>query len=278
MKSLIIKIIGNYYNVLSYFSQDYAANKALKLFTTPRKGYIKEKQADFLGTAFKEELIYNQLPVMTYRWLGKKETILLAHGWESNASRWKKLIKQLNKSGFNVVALDAPAHGRSGSKDFNAILYSEFIAVVAKRFKPSILIGHSVGGMSSVFFQQKYQLESVHKLVLLGTPSEFTDVMGRYTNMLGYNQRITKRIDSIIIERFGKTSEEFSTSKIIRELNQQSLIIHDEDDAIIPYNDAILIHKHARKGQLITTKGFGHSLNNETITSYIEEFIEAESL
>lgn len=77
MKSLIIKIIGNYYNVLSYFSQDYAANKALKLFTTPRKGYIKEKQADFLGTAFKEELIYNQLPVMTYRWLGKKKRFYL---------------------------------------------------------------------------------------------------------------------------------------------------------------------------------------------------------
>lgn len=277
MKSLLIKIIGNYYNLLSYFSQDYAANKALKLFSIPRKGYIKEKQADFLGTAFKEELTYNQLPIMTYRWLGKKETILLAHGWESNAARWKKIIKQLNKSGFQVIALDAPAHGRSGSREFTAMLYAEFIAVTAKRFKPNIIIGHSVGGMSAVFFQQKYKLESVRKLVLLGAPSEYTDVLERYTNMLGYNQRITKRLNTIIIERFGKTSEEFSTSKIIKELNQQSLIIHDEDDAIIPYNDAVLIHKHAQKGQLITTKGFGHSLNNDTVSSYIEEFIRAES-
>lgn len=273
MKSIIIKILGSYYNLLSYFSRDYAANKALKLFTTPRKGRIKEKHADFLGTAFKEELNYNKIPVMTYRWLGKKETILLAHGWESNAARWKKLIKKLNHSGYHIVALDAPAHGRSGGKQFNAVLYAEFIAVAAKRFKPSIIIGHSVGGMSTVFFQQKYQLDAIQKLILLGSPSEFTDVISRYTTMLGYNQRITKRLNSIVIERYGKRAEEFSTSKLITELQQKSLIIHDQGDAVIPYNDAVLIHKHAKQSQLITTSGYGHSLNNETISSYIEEFI-----
>lgn len=273
MKEIIVKIIGNYYNLLSYLSNDYAANKALKLFTTPRKGRVKEKQADFLGTAFKEELTYNKLPIMTYRWLGNKDTILLVHGWESNAARWKKLIKKLHASGYSVVALDAPAHGRSGGNQFNAILYAEFIAVVAKRFSPKIVIGHSVGGMSTVFFQQKYQFNTIEKLVLLGSPSEFTDVIARYTTMLGYNQRITQRIYSIVIERYGKSADEFSTSKSITELNQKSLIIHDQEDKIIPYSDAVRIHEYAKQGQLITTTGFGHSLNNETISSYIENFI-----
>lgn len=273
MKEIIVKIIGNYYNLLSYLSKDYAANKALKLFTTPRKGRIKEKQADFLGTAFKEELTYNKLPIMTYRWLGNKDTILLVHGWESNAARWKKLIKKLHTSGYNVVALDGPAHGRSGGNQFNAILYAEFIAVVAKRFNPNIVIGHSVGGMSTVFFQQKYQFNTIEKLVLLGSPSEFADVIARYTSMLGYNQRITKRIYSIVIERYGKSANEFSTSKSITELSQKSLIIHDQEDKIIPYSDAVRIHEYAKQAQLITTTGFGHSLNNETISSYIENFI-----
>ena len=54
---------------------------------------------------------------MTYRWLGKKETILLAHGWESNSFRWKDLIVKLDTAlDYNVIALDAPAHGRSSGE------------------------------------------------------------------------------------------------------------------------------------------------------------------
>lgn len=276
MKKLIIKIVGNYYNAISYVSKDYAAKKALKLFTTPRKGKITEKQAEFLGTSFKEEFYLDGVSIMTYRWLGNKGTILLAHGWESNAARWKKVIQQFNKLGYKIIALDAPAHGRSGGKEFNALLYSEFIAVVAKRFNPQIIIGHSVGGMSAVFFQHKYKLESLEKLILLGAPSEFKDVFERYTNMLGYNQRIIKRLDGIIVERFGRPSTSFSTSNLMKEIKLKSLIIHDKHDHIIPFNDALKIHERAINAKLISTQGMGHSLKNQEVTTYIEEFIISE--
>lgn len=276
MKQLIIKIVGNYYNAISYISQDYAAKKALKLFTTPRKGRINEKQAEFLESAFKEELYYKGISIMTYRWLGTKGTILLAHGWESNAARWKKIILQFNKLGYKIIALDAPAHGRSGGKEFNALLYSEFIAMVANRFRPEVIIGHSVGGMSAVFFQHKYRLDSIEKLILLGAPSEFKDVFARYTNMLGYNQRIIKRLDGIIIERFGRPSTSFSTSDLMKEIEQKSLIIHDKKDRIIPYEDALKIHERAINAKLITTEGLGHSLKNQEVTAYIQDFIISE--
>ena len=190
MKKGLIKFIGWLINISSYVSKSYAANKALSLFGTPRSGHITNEQSDFLDTAYKEEFEYDNMPIMTYRWIGNKQTILLIHGWESNSARWKRLIGHLNKRDYNVIAIDAPAHGKSGGKLFNAVLYAEFISVIAKRFEPDILIGHSVGGMASVLFQHKYQMESVQKLILLGAPSEFTDVMQRYSDMLGYNKRI----------------------------------------------------------------------------------------
>ena len=69
----------------------------------------------------------------------------------------KPLLKKIvsladDKKADNIVALDAPAHGTSGSKIFNAVLYSKFIEVVCKEFKPSILMGHSVGGMAISYF------------------------------------------------------------------------------------------------------------------------------
>lgn len=276
MKYLLTKTIGHFYNMVSFFSKKTAANKALVLFTTPRRGRrMTEMQREFLDTALQKEFKFGNHTIMTYRWLGSKPTILLVHGWESNSSRWKNLAKALKKKGHSVVALDAPAHGYSGGRYFNAILYSEFINEVASRFQPEIIIGHSVGGMSTAIFQDKYQLKSVKKIVLLGAPSEFTDVLKRYTDMLGYNQRITEQLNLIIIDRFGNAPENFSTAKYLESTDLSGLIIHDEEDSIIPYNDAILINKSFKNSKLISTKGLGHSLNSETITAHIYDFIDA---
>ncbi len=131
---ILQKFIGFLINVIGLFSKKSAARLALYLFTTPRRGRLTEKQYDFLGTSFREELTVNSIPVMTYRWLGKGKTILLAHGWESNAARWQYLIEPLRKLDYNIIALDAPAHGKSGSKRFNAVLYADFIKAGFKKF------------------------------------------------------------------------------------------------------------------------------------------------
>lgn len=275
MKDILIKSIGWYYNMLSYISKPYAADKAMYLFTTPRGGQINEEQSDFLHTAYQEELKYKDYRIMTYRWLGSNQTILLTHGWESNSARWKKLIVELKQKHFNIIALDAPAHGKSGGVAFDAMLYAEFINVVAKRFSPEILIGHSVGGMASAFYQYKYRSDSLKKIILLGAPSEFQDVMKRYTDMLGYNQRIISQLEHVILDRFGSPSKNLSTARFLGAIESEGLIIHDQDDRIIPYNDALLIKNSFKNSQLITTKGLGHSLLDASVTEHIYAFIEA---
>ncbi len=275
MKTVLIAIIGTYYNAISYISKSYATKNAILLFSRPRKGRITEEQEDFLGSAFQEELYFENHSIMTYRWLGKKETILLVHGWESNSGRWKNLILNLNQKGYNIIALDAPAHGYSGSKMFNVFLYSDFIHTVAKQFKPNIIVAHSMGGMATAFFLNKYQLKGIQKLVLIGAPSKFTGVLKRYTDLMGYNQRIAEQIDAYVVERYGVRPEAFSTAKCLETTSSQGLIIHDEDDTIIPYDDALDIISSFKNSTLVTTKGMGHSLNNGEVASYIYNFLEA---
>ncbi len=175
---------------------------------------------------------------------------------------------------FGQMAVSYKSHGHSGSEIFNAILYSEFINVVAQKFQPDIIIGHSVGGMSTVFFQNKYQLKSIKKIVLLGVPSNFIDVLKRYTDMLGYNKRIINQLNAILLERFGAPPESFSTARYIETINSEGLIIHDENDKIIPFEDALRIKNNFKNSKLINTKGLGHSLNHKSINSQILEFID----
>lgn len=273
MSSFVIKSIGNALNATSLISSKYASKKALSLFASPRKGRYSETQKRIVSSALFEELKYDNLKIATYRWLGKNKTVLLAHGWESNTARWDYILEDLKAQDYNIVSLDAPAHGKSGGKQFNAVLYSEFINAVAKKFEPEIIIGHSVGGMASVFCMHNHKLPSIKKMILLGAPAHFTGVFSRYKTMMGYNNRISKGLDGIVLERFGQPVDYYSAATFTESIEAQGLIIHDKKDRIIPYEDAQLFAKRFRNSELITTTGFGHSLIDESLTTKVIEFI-----
>ena len=273
MSSIAFKSIGNILNITSFFSPKYASKKALNLFATPRKGRYTEKQRPIINSALFEELNYNNLDIATYRWVGKGKTILLAHGWESNTSRWEYLLEDLKAQDYNIIALDAPAHGRSSGKQFNAILYSEFINIAIKKFQPEVLVGHSVGGMASVFSMHNYKLPSIKKMVLLGAPAHFTGVFDRYKTMMGYNTIISNGLDNIVLDRFNKTVDYFSVANFTKSIEAKGLIIHDKKDRIIPYEDAQLIADSYINSEFISTTGFGHGLKDKSLIPKVIHFI-----
>lgn len=278
MKRHLPKIIGSIINVISLISASTSAKLALKLFSRPKKGRIKPEEKSFLKTSKSEFLQYNNQRIQTYFWEGSGSTVLLAHGWESNSYRWKKLIKELTELQFNVVAMDAPGHGDSGGKEFNALIYAAFMNEVAQKFNPEILIGHSVGGMASIFCAEIYGFENLKKLVLLGSPSNFRDVMNRYTRLMNYNSKVYKALDVLITQRFGNSPDHYSVKNYSGASTIHTLIIHDKNDKIIPYEDALEIHSILKKSRLITTHGFGHSLKHPDVRKYIFEFIDQNGL
>ncbi len=274
MKTLLLKIIGLKINIIALLFPRVAGKIGIAFFSKPFKGRVKEAHSDFLDTSFIEDLSYDDYNVRTYRWLGKKETVLLTHGWESNTYRWSELIGLLKKHDYNVIGIDAPAHGRSGSKRFNAILYSEFINVAAKRFKANIIIGHSVGGMAALIQQHKYQNPNLKQLILLGSPSNFEGIFNRYSSLMGYSNTVKKSMEKIIQERFGHPSSYYTCENFVKGINAEGLIIHDINDKIIPHKDATHYKEHYKNAKLISTKACGHSLNNPTVFNHILEFIE----
>jgi pimeloyl-ACP methyl ester carboxylesterase len=273
MKSLITKFVGALINLIGFFSSEYASKLALQLFSKPRSGQLTPNGKLFLDTATKTTLYYNDLPIQTYQWKGSKETVLLAHGWESNSNRWRYEIEKLQTEGYTIIALDGPAHGSSGSATFNAILYSEFINVVSQTFKPTFFIGHSVGAMAVIIFFQKQIYNDAKKIALLGAPSGFKGIMKRYKQMMGYSRKVSIGIDKYIELKFGHPPHYFSTADFAKAIDTKGLIIHDKKDPIIPYQDALDIDAQFKNAQLISTEGLGHSLKGDFITGEIIKFL-----
>ena len=280
MKQIRVKIqlllLRAYLNTVALFSELKAGQLTSEIIFRPRKGKLTDENRQILSEATWETLALNDVKIQTYRWEGGKETVLLAHGWESNAARWTGLVNKLRKNGFTVVALDAPAHGESGSPYFNALLYAEMIEVAAKRFTPTAMVGHSAGSFATAYCAIHFLHPSVKRLVLLATPSELNQIFDKFLDYVKVSKRVRRGFYNNLKQRFGNPVEYFSIKELIKPLTIKGLVIHDKTDDICAFSDSEYIHANWKDSEMIATEGYGHRLRNGKVMSMVADYLTKE--
>lgn len=276
MQEKLPKIVGFGLNTIGMVAPAYAAKKALDIFCTPRGGSIKHYHKTFLDTIPQKKLDVDGLDIQTY-FIDKKarKTVLLVHGWESNMARWKRLIKHLKDEDINIVGLDGPAHGASGSNRFNGILYAKMIDRVIDEYQPQVVIGHSIGAFSSAAFIHLHGPKSIKDFIILASPNSMTDLTQQYFDIIGLGKKVATRYHNSFTDWFPHPIPYYSTANFLENSNIKGMLIHDEDDIINPYFNATQIMEKWSHAQLITTQGLGHSLQSKSVFNSIQSYIRS---
>lgn len=267
------KMVGLGLNAVGWVAPRKAAEMALDVFCTPRKGRIESFQKKFLKKFDQVELDFEGRSIMTYDDRKPGPRVLFCHGWESNSFRWRKLHRKLKVEDINVIMMDAPAHGGTGGEKFNALLYGQAIDIVARHYRPEIIIGHSVGGYSAIYYMSEYKPDFVRELIIMASPDRLEDITQRYFNMIGLGARVGKSYYKLIKSRFGREITEYNASDYASEIGIEGLIIHDGEDDINLYYEAESIHSKWSGSTLIRTQGYGHSLQDESVYETIRKRI-----
>src|SRR5882757_5644780 len=112
------------FKLLVIFSKKKVARQAFQLFCTPFITPPKKVPAVF-EKAEKLNFKLNGLNVNGYRWNHPKpHRILILHGFSSSAYKFSYYAEAFINKGYEVLAFDAPAHGKSEGKTTNAVEYS----------------------------------------------------------------------------------------------------------------------------------------------------------
>ncbi len=271
---IFTKSIGLYINTLSFVFPKNASQLAYSLFSEPREGRLsKNKLPEILSKAHSETFQVKEESFQTYTWKGNQNTILLVHGWESNASRWETLLPYLQKLGSTIIAIDAPAHGLSSGKEFNIPKYAAFIHIAVEKFKPQFLIGHSLGGKACLYYQSMYQNSLLEKMVILGSPSDFSIILNNYINLLSLNSRILKSLETYYLANFQLSLEQFSGKVFASKINIKGFIAHDIDDSVVSIDEGKKIAITWKNAVFIETKGLGHSMHDDTLYKKVVQFL-----
>lgn len=280
MKKIINTLLplayGSYFNTLSLFSKEKVAKKAFSLFCSPRKGAVLEHQKNYLNEAKSDMVSAENIQLQTYTWKGNNKTVLLLHGWESNVYRWKNLIEFLKQEDYNIIAFDAPAHGNSTGNFLNIPIYNTCSEKLIELYKPNYIIGHSMGGMTTMYNQYKNPNNNIEKVVSLGSPSDLSEIMDHYQRLLKFNDTVMDSLNVYFKKTFDFYIDEFSISKFSSEFSTKGLLIHDEFDTIAPFSAAERIHKNWQNSTLIKTQGLGHSLHQDKVNFQIINFLKSE--
>ena len=272
---IITKSIGKYLNLMSYVNLEKAKSKAYQLFSQPRKGRIKkEKMPKTLQNVTYESFQYENEKFQTYIWNGNEEIILLIHGWESNASRWKKLLNHLKPLGKTIIAIDGPAHGLSDGKEFNAPKYAEYINVLTQKYQPKTIIGHSIGGAAIAFYLNKYNNPNIEKVILLGAPSDFKILSDNFVSLLSLNKKIKEQLEKYYQEKFNIPIADFSGHKFAENFTQKAFIAHDIDDKVVLIDEGRKYKSTWKNKIYIETTGLGHSMHDADLYQKIIAFIQ----
>lgn len=271
---LLTKSIGLGINLLSFASPTRATKVAYSLFSEPREGRLtRSNLPKILQETERNQFSHNNETFHTYTWKGNDTVILLVHGWESNASRWKKMLPYLKKSGHTIIAIDGPGHGLSSGKEFNIPQYAAFIDIVVRQFNPQYLIGHSLGGKTCLYYQSKYQNNSILKIVTLGAPSDFKIILQNYIKMLSLNKVISKGLEMHYLNRFKLTLEHFSAKTFASKITTKGFIAHDKDDKIVLFEEGKKIASCWKNAAFFETNGLGHSMHDDKLYKRVMAFL-----
>ncbi len=263
----------------SIFSPAKTIEKAGTMFLTPKRQEIKEweQQAEQAGQRFKlsEEIsAIRWLPAQRNEQEGIRKQILLVHGWESRATQMYGIAKSLLNQGFEVVAVDMPAHGHSSGTTSNPRVFTQTIQLAQKQLGDfEAIIGHSMGAGATAFAVGRGV--SPQKIVLISGPSSIENALRRFAGFIGLNKKGINRFVQFVSNFVGGTLEELDSALLLKKSDIPALLIHDEQDFEVPASESKRLAQSLKNSELYLSHGQGHRkiLKSEAVLQKITEFV-----
>lgn len=259
-QKLALNYIRAKLNIIAVVSKKKAAKKAFQLFCTPFRKQKKYNPPIF-DKGEKLSFDLDGLTIKGNRWNHHHtQKVLIMHGFESNSRNFDRYIVPLIRKGYEVVAFDAPAHGRSDGKQLNLPLYVKAIREVYTLYGPfQAYLAHSFGGLALSHFLETIPHDETIKSVLIAPATETITAIDSFFRIVDLDGEVRKEFDKIIYEKGGVWPDHYSIRRAMKNIQSTVLWIHDEDDDVTPLSDVLkLKNENPSNIEFVFTKGLGH--------------------
>jgi pimeloyl-ACP methyl ester carboxylesterase len=224
--------------------------------------------------AQRDTLMVDEIPVAVYSW-GSGPIVLFVHGWSGRGSQVAAFAEPLVAAGYQVMAIDAPGHGATPGDRTNILECAAALRAFKRRYGPVYgAITHSFGGMVLAYAMNNGL--SVKRVVCISAPAHIEYLLNGFSQTLGIPDAVIadmrRRMDARFPEGYW---ENISTVVNVRKLDVPALIIHDENDRSVPWEQGKIIANAWPGARFLKTSGLGHGriLRNQAVVDAAVDFI-----
>lgn len=257
---LALQYIRTKFTLLSSISKKKAAGKAFDLFCTPQYRN-KKKLPPIFEKSEKVDFSLGGSQIHGYRWNHPSDKrLLILHGFESSVINFDRYIKPLITQGFEILAFDAPAHGRSSGKKITVVTYKDLIKYILSNYGPiQNFIAHSLGGLALGMALEEWQHDESYKVVFIAPAVESTTAIDSFFKFLKLGSLVRREFDLLLKIKSGHEPEWFSISRTAPLLKAKVLWMQDKDDLMTPLKDVVpIMNKNLPNFHFIISEGLGH--------------------
>lgn len=275
------RLMTNTMNALAGMLPNAVGRFAFDLFCTPRYTPAHQRRAPHaIASANPLSVRFGTHELRAWEWGAGERTVMLVHGWESEATSLAAFILPLVERGYRVIALDGPAHGDSPGKRLNLIDYvSALRSTIAQHGPVHAVIAHSFGGGATLFAlgEPSGLGHDVERVVTIGAPARLQDVLQRFSETLGLTGGVLNAMYEVMRRRFGRSIADFDPARAQKNTTPL-LVVHDRSDVIVPFSDAEDITRILPHAKSFFTEGLGHRsiLKNRAVIAQVICFIEGQ--
>jgi pimeloyl-ACP methyl ester carboxylesterase len=258
------------------------ADRAARLFATPFASSRIRARAALPDAAMRHDtLAIGGEAIATYVW-GDPATqpyVLLVHGWSSFGLRFLPWVERLRALGYAVVSFDQPGHGLSSGHYCTLPEFADTVRAVGRHYGDAELaIAHSLGGAALALAQGEDW--RARKLVLIAPAADMDAAATRYFRFVRLGEHLRQPFYDWLLRRTGVSVEQLQVHRRLPALGQPALIVHDLDDADVPWGEGERYAQFWPGARLFTTQGLGHRrvLDAPEVIDAALSFVRGESV
>lgn len=272
---MILKLLRFGFRVVGNLSPRLAGRIAYKLWFTPTRFKTPASEKKAMDSADIKYVQLNGHNITTYAWGESGPTVLLVHGWSGRGTQLGSFVEPLMEMGYRVLSLDLPAHGKSSGKQTN--LYEVVDTLLALQQSHGLfeaVITHSFGGPCIALATQKGF--EAKRIVSVCPPSNTRGLVEKFATVLHIPEKASLDMARRIEDKFGKSIwEDVSMVNTVKELKIPGLLIHDDSDDDIPWQEGQAVAEAWDKAKFIKTSGLGHRriLRDASVIESVVHFI-----
>ena len=256
-RPLAVVLIRLGFQTLGRLFPEAAGRVAYRLWFRTHRRTESGAETRWLQTAERSAVQVDGKSVVTYRW-GAGPTVLLVHGWNGRATQLGGLAQALVAAGYQAVAFDAPAHGRSPGKSTHIYEVTEALEAVAAAFGPVHgVVAHSFGCVATAFALVRRL--PVERVVMVAPPADVETMVESFTRLLAVPPGASAVMRHLFEQGFGADLwQRFATTRNVAKVHLRGLVIHDRDDEAVVVTQGEAVAAAWRGAALIRTTGLGH--------------------